>query len=211
MNAFSVLKPRLTAKMLGGMIDETFEMDELVHFVSIAPTEYAEMISSDGKLPTFDSAIFEEIVLNFDAIGMIELAVHAVKDGNHIAHFTWHGVVRDPFDKFTARCGRAFSAGAWPRTAKNGGTKKASLLIKWPRLNFGWEDWLFGFFQASAGYYSGPLTKADVRRGSLSRSSVPDDFASYVGQVLVNQSADEFIVAGGRGERIREYILKTYC
>lgn len=211
MNAYSVLKPRLTAKMLGDMINETFEMDELAHFVSIAPTECAETISSNGKLPAFDRAMFEDILLNLDAIGVVELALHATKDGNHIAHFTWHGVVRDPFEELAARCRRAFSAGAWPRSDKNGGTRKPDLLIEWPQLDFKWEDWLFGFFQASAGYYSGPLTKAEINKGSWSRSSVPNDLATYIDQILIERSATEVVLAGGRGERIRETILNTYC
>lgn len=211
MNAFSLLKPQLTANLLAEMINDRFEMDELVHFVSIAPSDFAETITDDGKRPTFNRDLLEDVLLNLDAIGVVELAVHAADDGNRSAHFTWHGVVRGPFEELAARCSRTFASGAWPRTSKKRGTQKPTLLIEWPPLDFNWEDWLFGFFQASAGYYSEPLTKTDIKKGSWSRSSIPGDLAAYVGQILVERTADELVLAGSRGERIREIILKTYC
>lgn len=211
MNAFSLLKPQLTASFLAEMIYERFEMDELVHFVSIAPSDFAGTIADDGKLPIFNRDLLEEVLLNLDAIGVVELAVHAADDGNRSAHFTWHGVVRDPLGELAVRCNTTFTSGAWPRASKKRGTRKLTVLTQWPRLDFNWEDWLFGFFQESAGYYGEPLSKADIKKGLWLRSSIPDDLAGYVRQVLIERSVDELILAGGRGERIREIVLRTYC
>ncbi|MCT7663543.1 hypothetical protein [Shinella kummerowiae] len=211
MSAFSLLKPQLTASLLADMINDTFEMDECAHLVSISPSEFSETIATDGKLPTFNRSAFEEVLLNLDAIGVVELAVHAIDGEQPIAHYIWHGVVRDPFELLAKSCCKIFSSGAWPRAANKRGPKKPTLLIEWPLLDFNWEDWLFGFFQASAGYYSGPLTKAEINKGSWSRSFIPDDLAAYVGKILAERSASELVLAGGRGERIRETILNTYC
>lgn len=211
MNAFSLLKPQLTASVLADMIDEKFYMDESTHLVSIAPSDFSETIAADGKLPAFDRDAFEDILLNLDAIGVVELAVHAIDGEQPIAHHTWHGVVRDPFEQLKKRCGKAFASGIWPRVYKKHGEQKTALLIDWPWCDFKWENWLFDFFQSSAGFYTKPLTKAEIKKGVWSRSPMPDVLATYAGQIRAGRSADELIIAGGRGERIRETILKTYC
>lgn len=211
MNAFSLLKPQLTPKLLSQMIHHRFEMDETIHFVSIAPSDFAETIIDGGRLPTFNRELIEDVLLNLDAIGVVELAVQANKDGSRTAHFTWHGVVRDPFEELGKRCNRAFDSGAWPQVVNKRGIQKPALLIEWPPEDFNWENWLLGFFKASAGYYSKPLSKARVKKGVLDRSPIPSDLAPYVDQIPVELSADELVLAGGRGERIRETILKTWC
>lgn len=211
MNAFSLLKPQLTASLLGDTINDTFEMDECAHLVSISPREFSETVAANGKLPTFNRSAFEEVLLNLDAIGVVELAVHAIDGQQPIAHHTWHGVVRDPFEQLKKRCDKVFASGIWPRIHKKSGAQKTALLVDWPWWDFKWENWLFDVFQSSAGFYSKPLTKAEIQKGAWSRSPMPDVLETYVGQILAGRSAVELILAGGRGERIRETILKTYC
>lgn len=211
MNSFSLLKPQLTPSILSQMIYERFEMDELAHFVSIAPSDFAEIVVDDGHRPAFNRDLIEDVLLDFDAIGVVELAVHGVQGGVRTAHFAWHGVVRDPFEELETKCKAAFASGAWPQTVNKRVMQKSTLLIEWPQVSFNWEDWLFGFFQASAGYYSKSISKADIKKGAWSRLPIPSDLTAYTSQILLQLSADQRVLAGGRGERIRETILKSYC